>query len=75
MKKIKLLEGEYRVYMVNLPPSVRGAVRLDRDGFPSIYINSALSIDAQKAAFRHEMRHIENDDFYNSKTIQEIEGL
>ena len=68
-------DDEYRVYMVKLPATIHGAVRVDKDGFPSIYINDDLSPMAKIAAFRHEMRHIINDDLYNSKTIQEVEGI
>lgn len=70
-----VLEGEYRVYLVKLPARIRGAVRLDKDGFPSIYINDQLSPTAKKAVFKHEMRHIENDDFYNARSIREVENL
>ena len=72
---VTLSEDEYRVYLVKLPATVHGAVRVDNDGFPSIYINNDLSPKAKKAAFEHEMRHIINDDLYNSKTIQEVEGI
>jgi len=69
-----MTEDEYRVYLVHLPGTIHGACRIDKDGFPSIYINDALSPEAKKAAFRHEMRHIERDDFYNNKSITEVES-
>lgn len=65
---------EYRVYMINLPPTVRGAVRLDSDGFPSIYINDSLSPVARKKAFLHEIRHIERNDHTNRKSIGQVES-
>lgn len=68
-----MTEGEFRVYLVKLPGTIHGAVRIDADGFPSIYINEALSPDAKRAAFLHEIRHIERDDFYNNKSIREVE--
>lgn len=68
-----MLKDGYRVYLVKLPATVHGAVRLDADGFASIYINQDLSPQAKKAAFRHELRHIERDDFYNGKSIEQIE--
>ena len=67
------LDTEYRVYLVKLPATVHGAVRVDKDGFASIYINQDLSPEAKKAAFRHEIRHIQHDDFYNDRTIEEVE--
>lgn len=66
---------DYRVYLVKLPATVRGAVRIDNDGFASIYINELLSPQAKKAAFLHEIRHLQNDDMYNDKSIYEVEGL
>jgi hypothetical protein len=69
------LFDDYRVYLVKLPATVRGAVRIDNDGFASIYINEQLSPQAKKAAFLHELRHLRNDDMYNDKSIYEVEGL
>jgi Zn-dependent peptidase ImmA (M78 family) len=71
---IELLDN-YRVYLVKLPATVRGAVRIDNDGFASIYINEQLSPQAKKATFLHEIRHLQNDDMYNDKSIYEVEGL
>lgn len=68
-------DDEYRVYLVKLPATIHGAVRLDQDGFPSIYINDDLSPKAKKDAFDHEMRHIRNDDMYNDRPIKEVEAL
>ena len=70
---VTLSEDEYRVYLVKLPATVHGAVRVDKDGFPSIYINDALSPAAKKRAFLHELRHIEDEDFYNDRSIEEVE--
>lgn len=67
-------EDEYRVYMVPFPATVHGAVRLDADGFPSIYINDSLSPQARKAALMHELKHIKRNDHTNSKTIQQVEN-
>lgn len=67
-------EDEYRVYMVSLPPTIRGAVRMDESGFPSIYINDNLSPQARKAALLHEIRHIERNDHTNTKSIRQVES-
>jgi len=73
---MKLLEGEYAVRMVNFPGDMHGCVRLTSDGseFPNIYINDQLAPEAKRKAFDHEIRHLENDDFYNDRTIQEVES-
>ena len=69
-----LSEDEYRVYMMPFPGDIMGAVRVDAEGFPSIYINDKLSPAAKKRALLHELRHIERDDFYNNLTIDEVEA-
>lgn len=69
-----MTENEYTVRMVVMPGSIHGAVMLSEDGFANIYINDLLSPEEKRKAFDHEKRHIENNDFYNDKTIQEIEG-
>ena len=68
-------DGDFIVRMVNLPGDIHGAVRLSEDGFANIYINDQL-VDpmAKLCAYLHEKDHIKNDDFYNDKPIEEIEG-
>ena len=68
-----MTEDEYRVYMIKFPGDINAAVRVDCEGFSSIYINDALSPEAKKRAFLHELRHIENEDFYNDRSIEEVE--
>lgn len=63
----------YRVYMMPFPGDIKAAVRVDADGYPSIYINDALSPQAKKRAFLHELRHIRRDDMYNDMTIEDVE--
>ena len=67
-------EDYYRVYMIKLPPTVRGAVRLDQDGFASIYINDDLSPREKQKVFRHEMRHIRRGDHFSPAPIREVES-
>jgi Zn-dependent peptidase ImmA (M78 family) len=68
-----MTDEDYHVYMVSFPGDIKAAVRLDKEGYPSIYINDQLSPQAKKRAFLHELRHIRRNDHYNSMTIQEIE--
>ena len=74
---MKLLQGEYAVRVVNFPGDVLGCVKLTRDGseFPNIYINDQLSPSARRRAFVHEMQHLENEDFYNERPIDEVEEI
>lgn len=71
-----LLEDcDYFIYYLPLPLSVRGIVTPNSDTTFSIFINSRLSDAEKRKAFRHELRHIERDDFYNGQPLQQIEGL
>ena len=70
-----MTEDEYRVYLMPFPGDILGAVRIDAEGFPSIYINDALSPEAKRRALEHELKHIQNDDFFNGKSIQEVEAM
>jgi Zn-dependent peptidase ImmA (M78 family) len=64
---------EYRVYLMPFPGDIRAAVRLDDEGFPSIYINDKLSPEAKKRAFLHELKHIKRNDHYNERRIEDVE--
>lgn len=59
--------------MQGIPLHIRGFVRYSCDGWANIYINIGLSLAERKKVYEHEMRHINNNDFYNDKTIYEIE--
>lgn len=67
--------NDYRVRLIDLPPSVKAFVAMDDDGFYNIYINSKLSREEQCRAAAHELNHIVLDDFYNNKDIRSVEGL
>lgn len=63
------------VRLKDLPCGINGMTILDSNGDYNVYINARLSVDDQKKAYRHELRHIERDDFYNDLTIQEAEEM
>ena len=73
---MKYLEGEYTVRMLNFPGDIHACLKLTRDGseYPNVYINDQLSPPARRKAFLHEMRHLEDDDFRNEKSIDEAES-
>ena len=60
--------------LIDLPYSVGALVSVDDDGFASIYLNSRLTVEKQKKCLRHELRHLADDDVYNSKGIIEVES-
>ena len=48
-------------------------IAVDENDYTSIYINARWPREKQRRAFRHELRHIENDDIYNAKDIRTVE--
>lgn len=65
---------DYNVVFVPFPGTIRSCVRIDKNGYPTVYVNIYLSPKARKKALAHELKHIARDDFYNSNPIQQIEG-
>lgn len=61
------------VRYVRLPVTVRAVTIPSEDGFFNIYINSALSIAAQKNAYIHELKHIEKNHFYDEEPVAQNE--
>ena len=65
-------------YFIRVVPfdndSADGAVALNPDGTYSIYINANVSDARQRAALKHEIRHIELDHFYSDKPLAIIEA-
>lgn len=73
---MKLIEGEdFFVRVVDLPVQIGGLVTPNDDGTFSVYINARNTADRQRQSFRHEVSHIENNDFYNEKPIEEVEKI
>lgn len=66
---------DYFVYYEVLPRRVRGMVTVNEDCTYTIIINSLLPDSQKRKTYEHEVNHIENDDFYNGKPIQEIEDI
>lgn len=63
------------VCFVDFPTKARGMVTANADGSYTILLNSRLSFEQQRKAFRHEMWHIQNHDFERADTVgvQQIE--
>ena len=68
-----LTSGDFFVYQVVLPYSVKGLTSQDEDGIYTIYINSLLSDAVKIAVLRHELEHINNNDFEKTD-VQKIES-
>lgn len=72
-----LIEGsDYHVRVIPFPNyTTGGMVMPNDDGSYSIYINALLPDARKRKALGHELEHIEDDDFYNGKPIEEIEDI
>ena len=69
-KKVVLLE-DVTIRYIDLPGSVKSFVK-EKDGDYTIVLNSRLSREAQRAACKHEMGHLDNGDFQKTD-VQDIE--
>ena len=67
--------NEIYVRLLALPMTIRGVTVTDDEGDYNIYINSSLTPDQQKHVLKHEMTHIERNDFDSFSDIFEIEDL
>ena len=68
--------NDYIIRYIALPYTVKGVTVQDADGFYNIYINSQLSIGEQKKAIRHELNHINRNDFDNNfAPLEEVEAM
>ena len=56
---------ENKVILQDLPTSVRGFVFLGDDGEPVIVVNSRLTREQNRKTYRHERKHIENNELNN----------
>lgn len=61
------------IRIIDLPHGVYGVTVKDEEGDYNVYLNARLSFEARVVAFRHELEHIKNGDFYNDLTVREKE--
>lgn len=59
--------------IIELPSRVNAITVVDEDGDYNVYINARLSIEEQRKAYRHEVRHIRKSHFYTDKTVKACE--
>lgn len=65
--------SEVRTILQDLPVSIKGFVFHDDDGQPVVVLNSRLSAEKRMKAYRHELKHIENGEMYDT-TYNEYGG-
>lgn len=54
------------VILQDLPSTVRAFCYHDDEGHAFMVINSRLTLEEQRKAYRHEKKHIKAGDMYNS---------
>lgn len=69
------IPDDYSLHYMPFPGDILACVRLDKDGYPTIYINDFLSPPAKQEALKHELLHFERGDFFSHYTIFDVERL
>ena len=62
------------IRIIDLPIGVDGMTVKDSNDDYNVYLNARLSGDQQVIAFRHELDHIKNGDFYSDESVAEKES-
>lgn len=66
--------GDVFVRLVNLPSySVGATVEEDCNGDFNVYVNARYGYIGQQKALKHELDHIENNDFRNGIPVEVVE--
>ena len=64
----------YRVVVADMPTTVPAySMHDDAEDYTTIVVNSRMNIERQRKSYKHEIEHIENDDFHSGKSADEIE--
>ena len=63
------------VQILDFGNSVPAVVSINDDGSFSIFLNARLSYERRLEAYWHEMRHIQNQDFYGDMSVDEMEAV
>ena len=69
-----MIEGVNIGYLEHAPSSFHGMVVKDDDGFYTILLDPNDTYEQRLRTFRHELKHILNDDFAKLD-VQEIEAI
>lgn len=65
--------NELAARLIDLPTTIRAYTVQDTEGNYNIYVNARLSHEARLEAYKHEIKHIKNDDFSRQKSADLIE--
>ena len=59
--------------LINMPAKIKSQITKNEDGSFSVFINAGLNYESRLEAYKHELRHIKQDDF-DKVDVQEIES-
>lgn len=62
-----------QTFLVDLPVKVKGLTVKNEDDSYSVFLNSRMAQNQIEKAYRHEMIHIERDDF-SGDSVQSVEA-
>jgi len=65
---------EVRTVLQDLPNAIRGFTVLDENGDPTIVLNARCSTESNQRTYKHELEHIQNNDFQSYESADEIEA-
>lgn len=69
------LDSDYiNVQILDFGNSIPAAVTINDDGSFSIFLNARLSYERRLETYWHEIRHIQNQDFYGDMSVDEMEA-
>ena len=66
------MSEDYKVVLLDLPTTISGFVR-EVDGFATVVINARLDHATQCNTYKHELKHLKNDDMHSDLTADQIE--
>jgi len=71
------LEDDYNinVQILDFGNSIPAVVTINDDGNFSIFLNARLTYEKRLEAYWHEIRHIQNQDFYSEMSVDELETV
>jgi hypothetical protein len=61
--------GDVVERLLDLPIAVRAVTVIDINGDYNVYVNCNLDQWMQEAAYKHELKHIKKDHFYNNDPV------
>lgn len=68
-----MIPDDVIIRLTKLPAAVDGFTSPSVDGCYNVYINQSLTVERRRRTLRHELDHIERDDFYLGRSLGEVE--